>query len=559
MRKEMIVKHTEEETMVAVTEDQKLVEIYFERSKNQNIMGNIYKGKVENVLPGMQAAFVNVGEARNGFLYVNDAVPRKMDAQGNILPPDCSIDQVLRPGQEIMVQIMKEPVGSKGARITTHPTLPGRFLVLMPTVNYIGISRRIEDEEERKRLKELMELILGDKMGAIIRTSAAGISGEELEKEAKRLRRQWYRIQQKGMKSSAPAMIHKDYTLLERMVRDVFVGEIDKIYADTVDTREKLREILDFFLPEAKEKVVIATRDIMLVNDVETQLERALRNKVWLKCGGYLVIEQMEALTVIDVNTGKYVGERNLENTVFTTNVEAAEEIAKQLRLRNIGGIIIVDFIDMRDEADKAEIIHHLEQELKKDRIKTNILGLTQLGLLEMTRKKNGKGLSSVLMKDCMFCGGRGKVYSEESVSIKARKELFALAAETTADTLYVEVNPVVAAHFIGPGGSNLTRLEQQTGKHIMVKGNGEITADGLLVRPYVGDVENSGVVAPVSPGEEVRLCIESRQTEHSRDGVGRIQGFIIIVEGGAAFIGQEKTVKIQEIYKTYAKGIAIH
>lgn len=559
MRKEMIVKHTEEETMVAVTEDQKLVEIYFERSKNQNIMGNIYKGKVENVLPGMQAAFVNVGEARNGFLYVNDAVPRKMDAQGNILPPDCSIDQVLRPGQEIMVQIMKEPVGNKGARITTHPTLPGRFLVLMPTVNYIGISRRIEDEEERKRLKSLMEPILGNKMGAIIRTSAAGISGEELEKEAKRLRRQWYRIQQKGMKVSAPAMIHKDYTLLERMVRDVFVGEIDKIYADTVDTREKLREILDLFLPAAKEKVLVATRDIMMVNDVESQLERALRNKVWLKCGGYLVIEQMEALTVIDVNTGKYVGERDLENTVFTTNMEAAEEIAKQLRLRNIGGIIIVDFIDMRDEADKAEIIHHLEQELKKDRIKTNILGLTQLGLLEMTRKKNGKGLSSVLMKDCMFCGGRGKVYSEESVSIKVRKELFALAAETAADTIYVEVNPVVAAHFIGPGGSNLVRLEQQTGKHIMVKGNGEMTADGLLVRPYVSGLENSGVVAPVALGEEVRLRIESRQTEHSRDGVGRIHGFIIIVEGGAVFLGQEKTIKIQEIYKTYAKGIAIH
>ncbi|MGI5824745.1 MAG: Rne/Rng family ribonuclease [Bacillota bacterium] len=559
MTKEIIVRNTEEETMVAVTEDHKLVEIYFERAENQSIMGNIYKGKVENVLPGMQAAFVNMGEPRNGFLYVNDAVPRRMDEEGNILAPGHSIDEVLKQGQEIMVQIMKEPVGSKGARITTHPTLPGRFTVLMPTVKYIGISRRIEDEAERSRLKELMTEILDDKAGAIIRTSAAGVSREELEKDVKMLLRQWRRIQQKALKTSAPAMIHKDYTLLERMVRDVFVGEIDRIYADSGDTKEKLKDILDFFVPDAKEKVVVAARDIMQVNDIDAQLERALRNKVWLKCGGYLVIEQMEALTVIDVNTGKYVGVRDLENTVFTTNMEAATEIAKQLRLRNIGGIIIIDFIDMRDENDKTEIISHLEKELKKDRIKTNILGLTQLGLLEMTRKKNGKVLSSVLMKDCIFCNGRGKVYSEESVYIRLKKELFVLAAETSAESIYIEANPTVAAYLIGAGGSNLASLEQQTGKKIFVKGNTDMHVDNVIVRPHYEDGENSGVVAPVSVGDEITMRIDGLQDENPADGVGRINGFVVIVEDGGKYLNMEIKIKIQEIFKTYGKGIAIN
>lgn len=557
MKKEIIVKHNEDETMVAVTEDHQLVEIYFERAENMSIMGNIYKGKVENVLPGMQAAFVNMGEPKNGFLYVNDAVPREMDEEGNILETESSIEQVLRSGQELLVQIMKEPVGTKGARITTHPTIPGRFAVLMPTVKYVGISRRIEDEIERNRLKTLMGEILGGKMGAIIRTSAAGISREELESDVKMLMRQWYRIQQKSLKSSAPALIHKDYTLLERMVRDVFVGEISCIYADSADTRDKLRDILDFFVPQDKDKVVVSTRDIMQVNDLNAQLERALKNKVWLKCGGYLIMEQMEALTVIDVNTGKYVGENNLENTVFKTNIEAATEIAKQLRLRNIGGIIIIDFIDMRDEADKLEIISHLEKELKKDRIKTNILGLTQLGLLEMTRKKNGKVLSSVLMKDCVFCGGRGKVYSEESVYIRLKKEIYQVAAEATTDGIYVEANPTVAAYLIGVGGVSMANLEKQVGKKIFVKGNGEMGVDDIIVRPHYGEGD-SGVVAPVAVDDELTVHIEGLQDEHPADGIARINGFVIIVEGGGRYLNMDVKIKIQDIFKTYGKGLVM-
>ncbi len=558
MIKEIIVRNMPEETMVAVTEDHKLVEIYFERTENRSIMGNIYKGKVENVLPGMQAAFVNMGEAKNGFLYVNDAVPRQMDAEGNVLEPKNAIDEVLKQGQEITVQIMKEPVGSKGARITTHPTLPGRFVVLMPTVKYIGISRRIEDEAERDRLKNLMGEILGDKMGAIIRTSAAGVGREELEKDVKMLMHQWYRIQQKAFKAAAPALVHKDYTLLERMVRDIFVGEIDKIYADSVDTKEKLRDILDFFVPEDKDKVTVAARDIMQVNDIAAQLERALKNKVWLKCGGYLIIEQMEALTVIDVNTGKYVGERDLENTVFTTNIEAATEIAKQLRLRNIGGIIIIDFIDMQDEKDKEEILCHLAKELKKDRIKTNIMGLTQLGLVEMTRKKNGKVLSSVLMKDCAFCGGRGKVYSEESVYISLKKELLSVAAATPAAGVYVETNPAVAAYIIGSGGGNLDKLEKQTGKSIFVKGNADLKAEDFIVRPHYDSGEGSGVVAPVAVDDELTIHIDGLRDENPADGVGRVNGFVIIIEDGGKYLNMEIKIKIKEIYKTYGKGIAL-
>ena len=558
MVKEIIVKSNEDETMVAVTEEHQLVEIYFERTENMSILGNIYKGKVENVLPGMQAAFVNMGEQKNGFLYVNDAVPRHMDSDGNILEPKNSIDEVLKQGQEIVVQIMKEPVGTKGARITTHPTLPGRFAVLMPTVKYIGISRRIEDDAERTRLKSLMRDILGEKMGAIIRTSAAGVSKEDLEKDIKMLMRQWYRIQQKSFKASAPALIYKDYTLLERMVRDVFVGEITRIYADSNDTRDKLRDILDFFVPEDKDKVIVAQRDIMLVNDLSSQLEKALKNKVWLKCGGYLIIEQMEALTVIDVNTGKYVGEKNLENTVFKTNIEAATEIAKQLRLRNIGGIVIIDFIDMKNDKDKADIISHLEKELKKDRIKTNILGLTQLGLLEMTRKKNGKGLSSVLMKDCVFCNGRGKVFSEESVYIRLKKELFQVAAETDSKGIYVEANPTVAAYLIGVGGTNMESLEMQTGKKIIVKGNSDMTIDDIIVRPHYDIEESSGVMAPVKEGDEMRLRIENLQDENPDDGVARVNGFVIIVENGGHYLNMDVNVRIKDIFKTYGKAIVL-
>jgi len=398
VKKQLIVKDTPEETMVALCEDGRLAEVWLERSEKRGLMGNFYLGKVENVLPGMQAAFIDIGEPKNGFLYVNDAVPRRMDVDGKILDPEISIEKALTPGREILVQVMKEPMGNKGARITTHPTLPGRYSVLMPTVKYIGISRRIEDENERKRLTDLAEGILDAKTGVIIRTSAVGVSHEELEKDIKGLVKQWKYIQQQAARGGAPKLLHNDLTLLERAVRDIFVGEIEKIFVDSPQTVEKLVHLLQRYLPEAIEKLQLVNYDIMSVLNLSVQLDKALHTKIWLDCGGYLIIEQMEALTVIDVNTGKYVGEKNLENTVLHTNLEAASEIARQLRLRNLGGIIIVDFIDMTETDDRDKVLEHLRQELKHDRIKTNILGFTQLGLLEMTRKKNGRNLYDQLM-----------------------------------------------------------------------------------------------------------------------------------------------------------------
>lgn len=555
MLKEIIINVQEEETRVAVLEDRVLMEIYIERSHNQRLVGNIFKGKVENVLPGMQAAFVDIGLEKNAFLYVEDAQPTRNPEVNHQTGYHVNIGDVLKQGQEIIVQIVKEPIGTKGPRVTTHITLPGRYLVLMPTVDYVGISRRIESEKERERLKELASRVKPEGMGVIVRTVAEGVEEEEFQQDIVLLSKLWRKIQSRAANCAAPNSLHRDVELVQRMLRDIFSEDVDRLTVDSRSEYEKTLEILDMIDPKLKLKVCLNERENIFEDyGISVELEKALKKKVWLKCGAYLVIDQAEALTAIDVNTGKFVGSTTLEDTVLKTNLDAAVEIARQLRLRNIGGIIIVDFIDMVAEDHRNQVLAVLEEQIKKDKTKTNILGITQLGLVEMTRKKVRPSLADVVQKPCPYCEGRGKVLSEETVSIKLKSQIYQLAKQTMAETILVEANPVVAARLIGAGGATLRELEQKIGKNLYIRGSATHHLELVTVKAISDQDETYSRTVPVKNGEIIEVKVEEPHISNPADGIARLDGFIIDVEGGGALVGELVSVEVVKVYRTYAK-----
>lgn len=397
----------------AVFEQGELVELFEdEGGASSHMVGNIYKGRVENVLPGMQAAFVDIGVDKNAFLYIDDAVPARFDEEekGSKVLQE-RIEQVLKPRQELLVQVTKEPVGSKGARISVNITLPGRYVVLLPQVSYIGVSRKITDNHERLRLRDLAASSKPEGMGVIVRTLAEGIDGDEIAEDIIHLVAFWQTLQPKIPHVSVPGLVHKDVDLIGRLVRDWIDQDVEKITVDQEEIAQVVRKALrEIEHPAAKQIHVVLGEDLFAKYGVDDEIRKTLRSKVWLKSGGYLVIQQTEALIVIDVNTGKYVGQKSLEETVVHTNLEAAREIARQLRLRNLGGIIIADFIDMTTEDDQLQVIKALETACAKDKTKSQVLGLTQLGLVEMTRKKVGQTLSIRYTSPCPNCDGSGRV-----------------------------------------------------------------------------------------------------------------------------------------------------
>lgn len=478
-----------EETRVALLEDKELVEVYIERPDHQRLVGNIYRGKVSSVLPGMQAAFIDIGYEKNAFLYVGDAaVQKEFSEEDDEVYQDLkgyNIEEILRAGQEITVQVVKEPVGTKGPRVTTNITLPGRHLVLLPNADYVGVSRRIEQESERMKLKKIAEKIKPKGMGLIVRTASEGKSEEDFVQDFNFLVKHWAKIKQKEQSGSVPRCIHKDLNLIYRAVRDLFTWNIDKFVINDRAQYSKVLELVDMISPALKLRVEYFSKnyDLFEYYQIESKISKALTRKIWLKCGGYLVFDKTEALTVIDVNTGKYVGNSNLEDTVLRTNTEAAREIAKQLRLRDISGIIIIDFIDMQQHEHQQMVLDALRQALKRDRTRTTVIGMTGLGLIEMTRKKVRQELATVMNIDCPYCEGTGKILSPESIARNIEKEISRYFIQTIANAIQVEVHPTVAAVLKGSDGEKLLRMEQAYSKKIVIKASENIAHGEVKIK----------------------------------------------------------------------------
>ncbi len=436
MYKQLVINITGHETRVALLEDGTIAELFIERKDDSDIAGNIYKGRVQRVLPGMQAAFVDIGLNQAAFIYVDDIYSpddtyqseyagndNGEDADNGNVPPvknqhRNNIEDLLTEGCEIMVQVAKAPIGTKGSRVTSYISLPGRFLVLMPTSDHIGISRRIEDETERMRLKELISVLRDGNTGYIARTAAEGCPKEKLVYEMEFLRNLWEKIQGKYKNAPVPSLLHQELTVSLRAVRDLLIHEADKLIIDSRPGYDSILSFLGGFMPALKDSVDLyeGSEPIFDTYNLEVDISRALKRKVWLKSGGYIVIEHTEALVAIDVNTGRFVGKHNLEETILKTNLEAVKEIAYQIRLRDIGGIIIIDFIDMEKKANREKVFNALKEAVKKDRSKTHILPMSEMGLIQMTRKRIKKSLTSLLCEPCFYCDGEGYLVSKQSI-----------------------------------------------------------------------------------------------------------------------------------------------
>lgn len=579
MEREILISFDGEEPRVAVLEDGRLVEVYIERPLTQRIVGNIYKGRVQNVLPGMQAAFVDIGIEKNAFLFVDDAYPPRADglddedgaaaAASDARPrgaadpargdrSSVSIRDLVHEGEEVLVQIAKEPTGTKGARVTRNLTIPGRYLVLMPTVDYVGVSRRIQDEAERDRLRALVQGIRQHGTGLIVRTVAEGRCEEELSSDWQFLWRTWQQIRQKEKRARAPSLLYRDLGLVPRIMRDQLNESVVRIVLDSAEEYSRLLEFLAGFAPEFRDRAehfASQEQSLFAARGIDEEIEKALQRRVWLKSGGYLVIDQMEALTAVDVNTGKFVGSTDLADTVFRTNLEAAEEIARQLRLRDIGGIIVVDFIDMEVVEHRRRVVQTLTEACRPDHSKPTILGLTQLGLVEMTRKKARQSLRDLLTKNCPYCDGRGRVLSEESVSRRVRGEIRRILRSSECEAVLVEVHPTVAALLIGAGGSNLKSLEQETGRSIFIRGSDVCHVEQMNLRAIGTRADVEAKARPVREGEVIEIKVEEPHVSNTWDGIARVEGYVIDIEGGGRKVGERVKVEIVKAFRTYARG----
>jgi ribonuclease G len=471
MSKEIVANIEPFETRVAVLEDGQLVNFFVERG--EPLAGNIYKGRVANVLPGMEAAFVDIGLERNAFLHVGDVRTQRLageevdDSFGR-----GAIAQRLRVGQEILVQVTKEPMGTKGARVTTYVALPAYYLVLMPTVNYVGVSRRIERDQERKRLRQLADKLRPKGMGVIVRTAAEGASEKDLADDIQFLLQVWSRVEERSKNSRAPALVYQDLRLIRRVVRDLFTDDVTRFLIDSPEEFQRVQDLVSSFAPKLKPRLSLhrSSEPVFEMVGVERELEKALRRKVWLRSGGYIVIDRTEALTVIDVNTGKYVGKTDLATTIFRTNLEAVGEIVRQITLRDIGGIILVDFIDMENESHRKRVLQAVNEAVRKDRSKIHIIDLTGLGLVEITRKRVYQDLEEIMRIPCPYCEGRGRVLSPETMSMRTRREVRKLMRTTSARALLVEVHPDVYEELFRDGPSWVRELEEQTGRALTVR-----------------------------------------------------------------------------------------
>ena len=450
MSEEILINVTPQETRVAVVENGILQEVLIERARSKGLVGNIYVGRVSRVLPGMQAAFVDIGLERAAFLHASDiSAGANSERQDPDVRPTPGISELVREGQQISVQVIKDPLGTKGARLTTQLSIPARFLVYMPGASHIGVSQKIEVEEEKLRLRELVTKLSSAQAsgGYIIRTVAEGQQAEGIESDINFLQRLWLSINERMSTTKAPALIHEDLPLAMRAIRDILTADVDKVRIDSRETYQKAEKFVTRFIPEIKSSLEYYSgpRPLFDLYGAEEEIQKALQPRVQLKSGGHLVIDQTEAMTTIDVNTGAYVGNRNLEETIFKTNLEATQAIARQLRLRNLGGIIIIDFIDMAEEEHKIQVLAALEKGLVKDHTKTHISSVSSLGLVEMTRKRTRESLQHILCETCPTCGGRGMVKTPETVCYEIFREILREARQFDAQSLLVLVSAEVS------------------------------------------------------------------------------------------------------------------
>lgn len=538
MRREIVINAAALEVRVALLEDGQLTEFYLERNTRAGLVGNIYKGKVTRVLPGMQAAFVDIGLEKAGFLHVSDfhsgaeafdtmaevagedvelepvgdepaaateAEPDGVEASAtgtgengdmpaarrnrrrghrsgvkrNHLP----IEQQLRRNQEIIVQIAKEPMGTKGARLTSSISIPGRHVVFTPTNPHIGISRRIESADERKRLRDAVNELRPPQGGFIVRTACEGVSKRDIQRDISFLTKLWSSILKKSETSGPATVLYSDLDLALRAVRDLFSSDVDKLWCDDPATGQRIVDFVQTYMPRLRSRLANheKTEPIFDHFNLEEQIERALDRKVWLKSGGYLVFDQAEALTAIDVNTGRFVGKRSQHETVLKTNLEAVDEVVRQLRLRNIGGIIIVDFIDMARETDRKRVSDALSQALKRDKARTSALKISELGLVQMTRKRTRESLEELLTTTCAHCQGRGLVKSTPTLAAEVMRALYRDAARRADDEmLLVRVNPDIAHYLYDYGARDLETLEKRLSVKIVLR-----PKDGLSPGAY--------------------------------------------------------------------------
>ncbi|MBD7976064.1 MULTISPECIES: ribonuclease G [Pseudomonas] len=467
MSEEILINITPMESRVAVVENGVLQEVHVERTQKRGIVGNIYKGKVVRVLPGMQAAFVDIGLERAAFIHASEISTR----EGSAVEP---ISALVHDGQSLVVQVTKDPIGSKGARLTTHLSIPSRYLVYMPRTSHVGISLKIEGEDERERLKQVVAdcvAIEGIQQsgGFILRTAAEGAGSDEILADIRYLHRLWDQIGGQTQTASAPSVIYEDLPLALRTLRDLVHPRIEKIRIDSRETFQKVSQFVVELMPEIADRLehYPGERPIFDLYGVEDEIQKALERKVLLKSGGYLIVDPAEAMTTIDVNTGAFVGHRTLEETIFKTNLEAAMSIARQLRLRNLGGIIIIDFIDMEDEEHRRQVLRTLEKQVERDHAKTNIIGITELGLVQMTRKRTRESLEQILCEPCASCQGRGKLKTPETICYEIFREILREARAFQAEGYLVLAEQKVVDRLLDEESGNVADLEAFIGRTI--------------------------------------------------------------------------------------------
>lgn len=494
MFKEIVINVTERETRVALLEDGTIAEVFIERGNFVDITGNIYKGRVQRVLPGIQAAFIDIGLSQAAFIYVDDVIRNGFhDIERELaqIPSDESteeylletfrsserespIEDLMVEGQEILVHVAKAPMGTKGPRVTSYISLPGRYLVLMPFSNHIGVSRRIEDETERVRLKTIVGDMRDNEYGYIVRTAAEGLDAARMLHEKQFLENLWENICRKYKTAPTPSLVHQELSLSLRAVRDLLVHEADRLVIDSAHECDIIRTFLASFNPNLNGRVELyeGREPIFDAYNLEGDISRAIKRKVWLKSGGYIIIEHTEALVAIDVNTGRYVGKHNLEETILKTNLEAVKEIAYQIRLRDIGGLIIIDFIDMQKKASQEKVYNALKDALIKDRSKTHVLPISDMGLIEMTRKRNKEPLTRIMCEPCVCCEGEGHMMSRQSICYNVYREIMRESQDIVGKRLAVKVNSQVAELLHGEENELVTALENRLGLQIVIYPN---------------------------------------------------------------------------------------